>query len=285
MTTTGTLRVFHVDAFARRVFEGNPAAVIVLEHWPRAERLAQIAEEHRLPETAFLVGAGTHWTLRWFTPTQEVPFCGHATVAAAHILRTEYAAGSTFHFATAVGELTVSYDGDAYALDVPLLEPQDVAELRSALDQLFPDGYVDSFRNFENVFVALEREADVLEYVPDLARIARLHPLGLAITARGSSVDFVSRYFAPSYGIPEDPVTGSTHATLTPYWTRHLGPRALTARQCSPRGGELSVVEMRDRVRITGAAVTYLRGTVTLSGAAWAERARESVLAQPPTLR
>ena len=258
------LPFFQVDAFTSRVFRGNPAGVVVTEHALSDERMLQIAEEVRLPETAFVTPAGANFSLRWFTPVQEVPFCGHATLAAAHVLFSEYQVRGPCTFHSAVGSLQVELEGDRLTLEVPALLPGPTTEFEAELLALAPDAFVNAFRNFENLFVELHDEAAVRAYSPDFARIAQLHPLGLAITSKGYDVDFVSRYFAPSYGIPEDAVTGSTHATLVPYWAERLGRCELVARQLSPRGGELVTSIAGERVKLSGCAATFLKGMIYL---------------------
>ncbi len=256
------LPYFQVDAFASTVFCGNPAGVVVSDQLLTDAQMLQIAEENRMPETAFVRLGTPILVLRWFTPVQEVPFCGHATLAAAHILFTEYNMRGVCTFQTEVGLLKVESEGEHLTLEVPALCAQPAADFEKALMDLTPGVFLSAFRNFENLFVELRDEEAVRAYQPDLARISGFHPLGLAITARGQRVDFVSRYFAPSYGIPEDAVTGSTHATLVPFWADKLGRRDLVARQLSPRVGEIVTRIARDRVRLSGRAATFLKGTI-----------------------
>jgi PhzF family phenazine biosynthesis protein len=264
------LSMWQVDAFADRVFAGNPAAVLILERdWLTDAVMQAVAAENNLAETAFAKprAGGDGWDLRWFTPVHEAAFCGHATLAAAHVLAAELGVAGGLVFTTGVGELRVERDGEAYVLDIPAFQPKPLDDPPPALVELFPRGWRAAFRNFENLFVELEDEAAVRALVPDLPRVASLHPLGLCATARGAAggrYDFVSRYFAPGAGIPEDPVTGSTHATLVPYWAERLGRERLLAFQCSERGGELGCETISDRVRLRGCAVTFMEARVRL---------------------
>ncbi|MBO6901618.1 MAG: PhzF family phenazine biosynthesis protein [Rhizobiaceae bacterium] len=258
--------MYQVDAFADRVFAGNPAAVLVLDQWLADDLMLNIAEENNLAETAFVCRSKTsdEWELRWFTPVHEVDFCGHATLAAAHVLVRHFGETGPLQFNTRAGTLYVSVDGDGYELNLPRFEPEPLAALPKEIGGLFGAEPKSIFRNFENIFVQLEHEAAVRGFVPDAARIATLFPLGLAITARGEEFDFVSRYFAPGAGIPEDPVTGSIHATLVPYWAKQLGRTDLSAYQASRRGGYLRCRQERDRVLIRGSAVTFMEADINL---------------------
>lgn len=258
------IRMFQVDAFADQVFAGNPAAVLVLDDWLPDRLMQSIAEENNLAETAFLRPAQGGWDIRWFTPVHEAEFCGHATVAAAHILCTERGIAGDIAFFTRVGELRVRASGKDYQLHMPRFEPEIMEEPPREVAHLFGDERIGQFKNFENVFIELAREEAVRSFVPDVAAITRLFPMGLAITAAGAEADFVSRYFAPGAGIPEDPVTGSTHATLVPYWAGKLGKSRLSAVQCSARGGRL-VCELEDGwVSVSGHAVTFMRAEIFL---------------------
>ena len=256
--------MYQVVAFADGPFSGNPAAVFILKHWLADQTMQMIAEENNLSETAFARLNGASWDLRWFSPRQEVDFCGHATLATAHVLVTEYAKTEHFMFTTRMGQLTVAHRENSLTLQVPRLEPEPAGELTQRLAEIFGKETLACFRNFENVFLELSDERAVRGFVPDLSKIAQLHPFGLAITARGQSHDFVSRYFAPGAGIPEDPVTGSTHATLVPYWAQKFQKMKLSAFQCSRRGGHISCELGEDRVMLTGKAFTFMKAKVYL---------------------
>ena len=262
------MRMYQVDAFTDRLFAGNPAAVLVLDDWLPDDLMLAITQENNLAETAFAKprpdGA---WDLRWFAPAHEVDFCGHATLATAHVLFAQYGAMAELVFRTRVGELQVSIGDSGYRLDIPRLPPEPVDALPPELAGIFVAPPVHIFRNFENIFVDLGSGDAVRSFNPDLAVIARLGPVGLAVTgqeADGARADFVSRYFAPGAGIPEDPVTGSIHATLVPYWARKLGRDRLMAYQASERGGWLDCELTADRVFLSGHAVTFMEATIFL---------------------
>lgn len=254
-----------VDAFAERPFEGNPAAVCLLEEWPESRVLGAIAAEFNLSETAFVSPQGRDWAIRWFTPVCEVALCGHATLAAAHVLLNERReAEDPVAFAAGVGGLAVSVRGPLLELDFPsrpphaLLEPP--ADLAAALGAE-PVAVMQA----DDLLCAFADEASVRALAPDFLRLQQLPGRGVIVTAPGSDCDFVSRFFAPKVGVPEDPVTGSSHTTLTPYWAARLGRRTLTARQLSYRGGRLRVEDRGERVGIAGSAVTVAAGTLRLS--------------------
>ena len=262
------MRMYQVDAFADQLFAGNPAAVLVLEDWLPDALMLAITRENNLAETAFVKprpdGA---WDLRWFAPAYEVDFCGHATLATAHILFTQKGADSELTFHTRVGELRVSKEDRGYRLDIPRLPPEAVESLPREIAGIFPTPPVRIFRNFENVFADLGSAEAVRAFEPDLAAIAKLGHIGLVVTGRDTEdarADFVSRYFAPGAGIPEDPVTGSIHATLVPYWAEKLGRNRLMAFQASPRGGWLDCTLTETRVLLAGNAVTFMEATVFL---------------------
>lgn len=262
------MRMYQVDAFTDRLFAGNPAAVLVVEAWLPDALMLAITQENNLAETAFAKkrddGA---WDLRWFAPAHEVAFCGHATLATAHILFTKHGASSEILFHTRVGELRVAKAEKGYRLDIPRLAPEPLATLPPEIARLFPQAPQQIFRNFENIFVDLQGAEDVRRFEPDLAAIATLGPVGLVITraeASGTPADFVSRYFAPGAGIPEDPVTGSIHAMLVPYWAEKLGKTRLMAYQASSRGGWLDCELTKDRVLLSGNAVTFMEAEIFL---------------------
>lgn len=262
------MRMYQVDAFTDRLFSGNPAAVLVLDAWLPDPLMLAIAQENNLAETAFVKARPDGaWDLRWFAPAIEVDFCGHATLATAHILFTTTGAASPLIFHTRVGELRVSQQPGGYRLDLPCLPPEVLDALPQEIAGVFTAPPVHIFRNFENIFADLGSADAVRGFVPDLAAIARLGSVGLVVTGReteGAKADFVSRYFVPGAGIPEDPVTGSIHATLVPYWAARLGRDTLTAYQASPRGGWLACELSQDRVLLGGNAVTFMEATINL---------------------
>ncbi|MCO4319788.1 PhzF family phenazine biosynthesis protein [Phyllobacterium sp. 21LDTY02-6] len=257
------LDMYQVDAFTTELFSGNPAAVLVLDDWLGEATMQSIAAENNLAETAFVRRGRDGWDLRWFTPVHEVDFCGHATLASAHVLARELGIKGPYSFETRVGTLRVSEGDGAYQLDFPSFPPEPLGDVELP-EGLSATPIVAAFRNFENVFIEIESEAALAEFVPDHQKILRLQPLSLVVTARGDEHDFVSRYFAPHAGIPEDPVTGSIHATLTPYWAGKLGKNRLSAFQRSRRGGRLGCELAGDRVLITGAAITFMKAEIYL---------------------
>lgn len=260
------MRMYQVDAFTDQLFAGNPAAVLVLEDWLPDDLMLAITQENNLAETAFVKPRqdGT-WDLRWFAPAHEVDFCGHATLATAHILFTQQGVNSDLVFHTRVGELRVSKETRGYRLDIPRLAPEAIESLPIEIADIFSVPFVGMFRNFENIFVDLGSAEAVRNFVPDLTAISRLGPVGLVVTgvdADDAPADFVSRYFAPGAGIPEDPVTGSIHATLVPYWAAKLGRDRLKGFQASARGGWLDCELTEQRVLLSGCAVTFMEATI-----------------------
>lgn len=254
------LPIYQIDAFTSRVFAGNPAAVVPLESWLPDAVMQSIAAENNLAETAFFVPNGDGYALRWFTPTVEVDLCGHATLASAHLVFSKLAPGrERVDFETRSGRLTVTRDGDVLALDFPSRPPTpcDASSVADALGKA-PSAVLGA-RDYLAVFAD---EDDVRDLRPDMGKIAALDRFAVIATAPGKSCDFVSRFFAPAQGVPEDPVTGSAHCTLIPYWAQRLGKRKLTARQISARGGELLCEDRGDRVTIAGRAALYLEGTI-----------------------
>ena len=256
------LPLYQVDAFTQRSFAGNPAAVCLLSQWLADDVLAAIAAENNLSETAFVIPDGDGWQLRWFTPTAEVDLCGHATLATAFVLFHRDPSQTQLRFATReAGELRVERRGDTLVMNFPSRPPKPIEMpegLVAALGGVTPQAVVRASKTMA-VFAT---EAEVLSIAPDFGFIATMEGDGLIITAPGDEVDFVSRYFAPHVGIDEDPVTGSAHCTLTPYWAQRLGRDSLRARQVSARGGDLQCTLKGDRVELAGQAVLYLEGTI-----------------------
>src|SRR5580700_7532678 len=261
-----SLPVFHVAAFTSRLFGGNPAAVCPLAGWLDDGLLQAVAAENNLSETAYFVPRGDHFELRWFTPRCEVKLCGHATLASAFVVLQVLETGrESVRFETRFsGELTVSRTGDLLSMDFPLLAPWACANPPVALIEGLGKTPGSVVRIEDNYFAIYESEKEVRGIRPDFQLIEKLHPAGVAVTAPGDDADFVSRYFVPSYGIPEDPVTGSTHCSLAPYWAQRLGKAALHARQVSERGGELWCEVTRERVILKGKAVLSLRGELLI---------------------
>jgi len=262
--------IFVVDAFAEQLFGGNPAAVCPLEEWLPDAMLQAIAAENNLSETAYFVPAneaGADYRLRWFTPTEEVPLCGHATLASGHVLLNTLGLGrSRVVFITQSGLLTVERDGEGLSIDMPALPPQPLQEVPKDLSAGLgakPQTWLSSGHNYLAVFAQASAVAGL---APDLAALTRLSGKGVIVTAPGADygVDFVSRYFTPARGIAEDPVTGGAHCVLVPYWAERLNKTWLEALQISARRGRLRTELLRDRVRLSGRVVPYLRGEIAI---------------------
>ncbi len=257
--------IYQIDAFTSRLFGGNPAAVVILEHWLTDEVLQNIAAENNLAETAFVIPREGQSQLRWFTPTLEVDLCGHATLAAGHVLiKYIYPLLQRVSFSTRSGELSVSRQGDLLSLDFPV-RPGKPIRVSDALVAALGARPREAFLA-RDLLAVFDTEAEVRALRPDLERVAALDAFAVIVSAPGSDVDFVSRFFAPKAGVPEDPVTGSAHCTLVPYWAGRLGKPRLKARQVSPRVGELDCELRGDRVSIGGKAVEYLRGEIEIPG-------------------
>lgn len=255
--------LYQIDAFTGRLFRGNPAAVCPLEEWLEDEQMQAIAAENNLSETAFFVRRGEGYQLRWFTPKVEVDLCGHATLASAFVILSYLEpAREEVRFETRSGELVVRRNGDLLAMDFPAREPwrcECPVTLSQALGK--PPLEVWEARDYMAVY---ESEDEVRALAPDMGALVVVGHFAVIVTAPGREADFVSRFFAPAAGVPEDPVTGSAHCTLVPYWARRLGKTQLQARQVSARGGELFCVYRGERVTIAGRAVRYLEGTIHL---------------------
>jgi len=257
------IRQYQIDAFASRAFAGNPAAVCPLADWLDDDLLQAIAEENNLSETAFFVPSAGGFRLRWFTPKTEVDLCGHATLAAAHVLFDILGYPEPrIRFETRSGELRVQRQGSLIQMDFPVQPPEVCAA---------PDLLVKGLGRQPVAVLAaadylavFDDEESVLAIAPDHALLSQLDRRGVIVTAPGRNLDFVSRFFAPRLGVPEDPVTGSAHCALTPYWAARLGKNSLVARQLSKRGGDLLCELRDDRVLISGVAVTVMVATLML---------------------
>jgi PhzF family phenazine biosynthesis protein len=262
--------LFHVNAFTDQPFRGNPAAVCLLDSWLDDEALREVAAENNLPATAFLVQEGNSYHLRWFTPQREVRLCGHATLATAYVLlRVLSPELGSVRFETRFrGQLTVEKKNDFLAMDFPGFSPQSRKVAPAILNQALGlnKPLLEVAEANEMLLAALDSENAVKNLQPDFALLERLHPCAVIVTAPANDrdVDFVSRYFAPSYGVPEDPVTGSAHCVLAPYWANRLNKSRLHARQLSHRTGELWCEIAGERVILEGKAVLTMRGTLTI---------------------
>ena len=258
------LRIFQIDAFTDAVFGGNPAAVCPLEAWLDDATLQAIANENNLSETAFLVPENGTYALRWFTPLAEVDLCGHATLASAHVVFRHLQPGAdSVAFETRSGRLAVTRGDDGLTMDFPALAANPVeipADLSAGLGVAPEAVFADM-----DYLALFESEAQVREIEPDMTALARLDERrGIIVTAPGEDADFVSRFFCPRLGVPEDPVTGSAHCMLAPFWAERLGKTTLRARQVSARGGVVRCTVDGERVRLSGRAAQYLEGTITV---------------------
>ncbi len=255
--------IYQVDAFTQKVFHGNPAAVCPLTRWLDDEILQAVAAENNLSETAFFVGGRGRYELRWFTPGLEVDLCGHATLASAHVLFTVLEPDlQDVLFSTRSGDLTVRREGALGFMDFPCRPGEPRPASRDLVEGLGIEP--EAVLLARDTMAVLRTEDDVRRLAPRMDALARVESLGIIATAPGREADFVSRFFAPRAGVPEDPVTGSAHCTLVPYWADRLGRSTLRALQVSERGGELFCEQRGDRVIIAGHAVTCLEGTMTL---------------------
>jgi PhzF family phenazine biosynthesis protein len=253
--------LYQVDAFTSEVFGGNPAAICPLESWLDDSLMQSIALENNLSETAFFVPDGEDFHLRWFTPVFEVDLCGHATLAASYVIATYLEPGrEKIGFRTRSGRLEVTRVGDLFTLDFPVLA-REACDSPPLLREALGVEVLACFDGMDMMAIVAD-EATVRGLSPDMSRLAALETRGVIVTAEGVDCDFVSRFFAPKHGIPEDPVTGSAHCLLTPYWSERLGRKRMTARQVSARGGELEVELKGGRVLISGRAAPYMMGSI-----------------------
>lgn len=259
--------LFHVNAFTNARFGGNPAAVCLLDSWLDDGSLGKVAAENNHSATAFLVPSGEGYDLRWFTPRRELKLCGHATLAAGFVIsQIENPGVAKWRFSTRFhGTLTVECGENFFLLEFPSFCPDPCAprpEFWRALD--LDPGCCEILEANETFIVVLENENAVRNFLPDFSFLEQLHPYVVCLTATGQNSDFVSRFFAPSYGVPEDPVTGSVHCLLAPYWARRLNKLLVHARQLSERGGELWCELKPGRVGLRGQAVLTLQGALEI---------------------
>ncbi|HXH90602.1 MAG TPA: PhzF family phenazine biosynthesis protein [Thermoanaerobaculia bacterium] len=261
------MRLLQIDAFTSEPFKGNPAAVCFMDGERDDRWMANVAAEMNLAETAFLRPREDGWSLRWFTPTVEVDLCGHATLASAHAIWSEnISSEAVLRFHTKSGVLTAARDGDFIELDFPAKRDEQIAAPAGLLDALGTTQATYVGRNQFDYIVELPSEKDVHNLRPDHGVLRQLPVRGIIVTSRADAgeYDFVSRFFAPGSGVDEDPVTGSAHCCLTPYWAQRLGKNEMNAWQASPRGGAVRVRLEGDRVKLAGHAVTVLRGELVV---------------------
>lgn len=257
------LPIYQIDAFASKAFEGNPAAVVPLDEWLPDEVMQSIAEENNLAETAFFVPTCSGFHIRWFTPKDEVKLCGHATLASAYVLFNclEYEEPSV-RFDSLSGTLTVTRNGEYLTLDFPNQRPVICGAPQALVDGLGIEPIACLVN--EDYMAVFSSEEEVAAIQPDYQLLEQLDRRGVIVTAPGNKSDFVARFFAPRLGVPEDPVTGSAYTHLTPYWAEQLGKEKLSAIQISPRTGKLQCEVKGDRVLISGTAVKYLEGCISV---------------------
>jgi len=258
------LKYYVVDAFADKLFSGNQAGVCLLDEWPCDETMQNIAAENNLSETAFVVKRQNHYDLRWFTPTIEIDLCGHATLASAFVVANFLDSGiSDMDFHTKSGVLSVKKIDELFEMDFPSRKPEKI-EVTPQMEKAIGAPVLEAHMS-RDMLLLLENEVQVKNLHPNLSAVAALSDcVGVIVTAKGDSADFVSRFFAPNVGVPEDPVTGSAHSTLIPFWSERLGKDKMNARQLSKRGGTLYCKNCGDRVKISGNAVLYLQGEIIL---------------------
>lgn len=257
--------IYQVDAFAEKIFQGNPAAVCPLNEWLEDELLLKIAAENNLSETAFYVIKEDRIDIRWFTPKTEVDLCGHATLATAFVLNK--LEGFKEHiipfYAHRSGKLPVEVINDSFKLNFPIDHFSEIKLTDNIITttNLLP---IAVFKGKTDYLLIFEKQADIENIIPNLPAIENLDARGIIVSAKGNNCDFVSRFFAPKCGVNEDPVTGSAHTTLTPYWAKHLNKMELEAEQLSIRKGKLKCKLVNDRVEISGKAVLYMKGEIFL---------------------
>ena len=256
--------IYQIDAFSNRIFAGNPAAVCPLEEWLEGSLLQAIAQENNLSETAFFVPEKDGYHIRWFTPVAEVDLCGHATLATAFVIFNYLdTSSSQITFRSRSGRLTVVQEEELISMDFPSQPPVPCEAPKELLDGLKKEPL--EILCSEDYFVVFSNEKAIVELKPDMGLLKKLDLRGVIVTAKADKVDFVSRFFAPKFGIDEDPVTGSAHCALTPYWAKKLNKKDVHAHQVSQRGGELFCKDCGDRVVIAGRAVTFMEGSITIN--------------------
>jgi PhzF family phenazine biosynthesis protein len=256
--------LYQIDAFAEQPFTGNPAAVVIFDCWPETRVMQNIALENNLSETAFLVKQNDVYLVRYFTPTVEVDLCGHATLASGFVLFNFYGEEKTITFRTKnKGDLYVSRIGDLVVLDFPT-DKFTLTEIPELIENALGAKPTEAYLGLNDLMLVYENEQQIQDMVPNFDLLSKVKARGVCVTAAGKEVNFVSRFFAPQSGITEDPVTGSAHTTLIPYWSNKLGKTTMIARQLSKRGGTIYCELVGDRVKIAGKAIHYLTGEIYL---------------------
>lgn len=256
--------IYQIDAFSNRVFAGNPAGVCPIEEWLEDSVLQAIAQENNLSETAFFVPEENGYHIRWFTPVAEVDLCGHATLATAFVIFNYLEPSlSEVNFSSRSGKLTVVRENELLSMDFPSQPPLPCEAPKELVNGLRKEQL--EVLCSEDYFVLFSSEKQIRELNPDMGMLKKLDLRGVIVTAKGDNVDFVSRFFAPKFGVDEDPVTGSAHCALTPYWANKLNKKNLHAHQVSQRGGELFCKDCGDRVKISGRAVKFMEGSIAIN--------------------
>jgi len=263
--TLKKIPIYQVDAFSSHIFHGNPAAVCPLEEWLPDDIMQKIAMENNLSETAFFIESNNKFYIRWFTPKAELDLAGHPTLATAHVILKELNKKiENLVFETKLGDiLNVTIENDLYSMDFPSRPPKTVSYNNNVYEALGKRPL--EILAYRDLIVVYENQKDISSIIPDLEKIKELDYPSIVITAKGDDVDFVSRNFAPKLGIPEDPVTGSSHCELIPYWSNKLNKKEMIAFQISERGGKIYCTDKKERVLIGGKAVTFFRGEIELS--------------------
>ncbi|MBL7743972.1 MAG: PhzF family phenazine biosynthesis protein [Chitinophagaceae bacterium] len=256
--------LYQVDAFTDKLFAGNPAAVVPLEKWIDDDLMQNLAMENNLAETVFFVPDGNDYDIRWFTPGAEINLCGHATLASAYVLFNILGhKGPSITFHSKSGPLVVTKQGDVISMDFPSWRPEKITDYPDALEAALGVKEIVGVYKHRDLLVELNSEDDVKNAEPDFTLIKKTREK-IIITAPGKKVDFVSRFFAPSIGVDEDPVTGSAHSQLIPFWSEKLGKTKMEARQLSKRGGHLWVEQKGERVQMGGKCVFYMKGEISI---------------------
>lgn len=258
-----TLNIYQIDAFAETLFSGNPAAVVPLEKWIADDLMQKIAAENNLAETAFIVPSENGFEIRWFTPIDEVDLCGHATLASAFVLQNfENYSENAIHFhSRKSGTLVVTKTDDFYTLDFPV-DTLESIENTGQFDDFFAHQPIEILKGKTDYLLVFENEEQIKNIAPDFHKLSKIQARGIIVTSQSETFDFVSRFFASPVGVDEDPVTGSAHTTLIPYWSKVLNKSKLSAKQISQRGGLLNCELQEKRVLISGKCVPYLIGKI-----------------------
>ena len=256
-------KIYQIDAFAEKLFTGNPAAVCPLDNWLDADIMQKIAAENNLAETSFTVPVENGFEIRWFTPTVEVDLCGHATLASAFVLINfeGFTEDKINFFSKNSGTLTVTKNGDLFTLNFPSDSLQKVENL-SQFKNCFAHQPIEAYQGKTDYLLIFENENQIVNIKPNFSEIAKINARGIIVSSKSDNYDFISRFFAPQCGISEDPVTGSAHTTLTPFWAQKLDKTKLIAKQISKRGGTLECELQNDRILISGKCKTYLKGEI-----------------------